>query len=76
VQAALLAGLGLAQGPSWMFASDIEAGRLVPVLTKYRPRLYPIQAVSSSTRRMTGAIKVFVDFVAGLIKEEPQLRLR
>jgi len=76
VRAAVLAGMGLAQGPSWMFAGDIEAGRLVSVLEDYRPRLYPIQAVSSTTRRMTGAIKVFVDFVAVLLKDEPHLCLR
>ncbi|WP_307437438.1 LysR family transcriptional regulator [Labrys monachus] len=76
VHAAVLAGMGLAQGPNWMFAGDIEAGRLVSVLEDYRPRLYPIQAVSSTTRRMTGAIKVFVDFVAGLLKDEPNLRMR
>ncbi|HCO54829.1 MAG TPA: LysR family transcriptional regulator [Pelagibacterium sp.] len=70
VHAAVLAGMGLAQGPSWMFASDIAAGRLVSVLEDFRPRLYPIQAVSSTTRRMTGAIKVFVDFVASLLKDE------
>lgn len=40
------------------------------------PRLYPIRAVSSATRRMTGAIKVFVDFVAALLKSGPHLRLR
>ncbi|MEP9369719.1 LysR family transcriptional regulator [Xanthobacter sp. VNH20] len=76
VHSAVLAGMGLAQGPSWMFADDIETGRLVPVLENYRPRLYPIQAVSSSTRRMTGAVKVFVDFVANLLKDEPYLCLR
>lgn len=68
--------MGLAQGPSWMFAGDMEAGRLVSVLEDYRPRLYPIHAISSTTRHMTGAIKAFVDFVAGLLKDEPHLRLR
>ncbi|WP_281407600.1 substrate binding domain-containing protein [Neorhizobium sp. P12A] len=33
VMAAVRAGLGLAQGPSWMFAEEIAAGRLVRVLT-------------------------------------------
>ena len=76
IHAAVLADMGLAQGPSWMFADDIAAGRLEVVLAEYAPRYYPIHAVSTGTRRMTGAIKVFVDFVAALIAEEPHLRLR
>jgi LysR family transcriptional regulator, regulator for bpeEF and oprC len=76
VRAAALAGLGLAQGPSWMFAGDIASGTLAPVLIDYTPRLFPIHAVSSESRRMTGAIKAFVDFVAELIKDEPHLRVR
>lgn len=76
VHAAVLADMGLAQGPSWMFANDIATGRLDVVLADYAPRLYPIYAVSSGTRRMTGGIKVFVDFVAGLLDREPHLRLR
>lgn len=76
VHAAALAGLGLAQGPSWMFADEIAAGTLIEVLADYKPRLFPIHAVSSESRRMTGAVKVFVDFVAELIKSVPSLRIR
>lgn len=76
IHASVLADMGLAQGPSWMFAEDIAAGRLEVVLAEYAPRHYPIHAVSTGTRRMTGAIKVFVDFVAALIAEEPHLRTR
>lgn len=76
VHAAVLAGLGLAQGPSWMFADDIGTGALVEVRIAYKPRFFPIHAVSSESRRMTGAVKVFVDFVAELIKKVPCLRIR
>ncbi len=76
VHGAVLAGLGLAQGPGWMFADEVAAGALVSVLVDYRPRLFPIYAISSESRRMTGAIKAFVDFVAGLIRDEPHLRIR
>lgn len=76
VHSAVLAGLGIAQGPSWMFADEISEGTLAPLLTAYRPRLYPIFAISSGSRRISGASKAFVDFVAGLIEDEPDLRLR
>ncbi|MBB3148464.1 DNA-binding transcriptional LysR family regulator [Phyllobacterium trifolii] len=59
-----------------MFADEIAAGRLLPVLTDYKPRLFPLHAINSGTRRMTGAIKVFVEFVADLMKSEPHLRIR
>lgn len=59
-----------------MFAADIATGTLLTVLTDYQPRLFPIHAVNSGSRRMTGAIKAFVDFVSDLMKSEPHLRIR
>lgn len=75
VHTAVRAGLGLAQGPRWIFCDDIDAGTLVPLLTAYAPQPFPIQAVHSGTRRMNGAIKAFVDFVAELTRAELNLRM-
>ncbi len=76
VHAAVRAGLGIAQGPSWMFAEDVAAGALVPLLADYTPSLVPIRAITSANRRMTGAIQLLVDHLAAMIREEPHLRMR
>lgn len=76
VLAAARAGFGLARGPGWIFADDLTEGTLVSVLAKYRSRLVPVHAVTSGTRRMTGAIQAFAEFVASLFAEDPHLRLR
>jgi LysR family transcriptional regulator, regulator for bpeEF and oprC len=76
IQAAVRAGLGLAQGPSWIFAGDIAAGTLVQALADWRPRRFPIHAIRSGTRRVPGGIKLFVDYVAALVAGEPHLRIR
>lgn len=76
VHAAVRAGMGLAQGPSWMFAEDINNGTLVTVLDAYTAELVPIWAVTPNRHRMDGAIKIFVDEVASVIEEDPYLRLR
>ncbi|MGY2404095.1 LysR family transcriptional regulator [Pseudomonas sp. SDO5222_S391] len=75
VHAIARAGLGLAQGPRWMFAQDLEQGTLVAVLEEYRADLVPIHAIASGSRRMTGAIKVLVDFIAQKMDGMPHLRV-
>ena len=59
-----------------MFAEEIIAGTLVPLLGEYPSKLYSVHAIYSGTRHMTGVIKVFIDFVAELMANDPYLRIR
>ncbi|WMJ68224.1 LysR family transcriptional regulator [Stenotrophomonas sp. 24(2023)] len=75
IHAAARAGMGLAQGPSWMFADDIAAGALVPVLTRYTAQRVPIWAVTPNRHRMDGAVRLLADALARIIDSAPHLHL-
>lgn len=59
---AALASLGLTLAMESDVRSDIEAGRLVPVLEDWTPTLSPLSFYYPSQRNPTAAFKAFVDF--------------
>ena len=76
VRAAAIGGLGLAQGPTWMFSGDLDEGRLRAVLTGFRGDTVPIHAVISAGRRSTAGTRAFIEFMIECIDREPELRMR
>ncbi|PCC72322.1 DNA-binding transcriptional regulator, LysR family [Nannocystis exedens] len=76
IRAAVLAGLGLAQTASWLFAAEVASGAVVRVLADDTPAFYPIHAVAAGGRRVPRKVKVLVDFLAQVFAEHPSLRLR
>lgn len=76
IQAAVRAGFGLAQGPSWIFGDEIASGALRPVLADWQPAPFPVHVIRSGVRRATRGIAAFTDFVADLLAAEPRLRPR
>lgn len=75
LQAAVRAGLGIVQGPRWIFADEIAAGTLVSILPEWRANGFPIHTIRSATRRMASGIKLFADFVAVLVAHEAGLEI-
>jgi LysR family transcriptional regulator, regulator for bpeEF and oprC len=73
IRAAVLADLGLAHGPGWLFAADIASGAVRPVLRDYEPAPLPISAVRPQGRFLAGKVRVFIDFLAKAFAEEPGL---
>ena len=57
-------GLGIAYGPVDFFREDIGAGRLRPVLPRYRLPEAAIYAVYPASRQLSAKVKVFNDFMA------------
>ena len=76
IHSAVLAGLGIARGPSWMFIDELKSGSIVEILKEYAPAPYPIHAVTPHTRQKARRVQVFIDFVAGLLADQPELRVR
>ena len=76
---AVLDGLGLAYLLQDYIAADLAAGRLVPVLEDWTPRLSGFFLYHSSRRRVTPALAAFIAFVKadtrkrGLIPSAPPL---
>jgi DNA-binding transcriptional LysR family regulator len=63
--AAVVAGRGLAQFPTWMVAKNIERGRLVPVLDGMSRGEMPISIVWVRTPALPAKIRVVVDEIVG-----------
>jgi DNA-binding transcriptional LysR family regulator len=59
--AAALHGMGIVQVPDNMAAPELGAGRLVEVLTGFRPKPTPISVVYLSARGMTPRLRAFID---------------
>jgi DNA-binding transcriptional LysR family regulator len=75
IRAAVLADLGLAHTPGWLFASEIASGAVRPVLTNYEPAKLPINAVRPAGRFLASKVRVFIEFLAEIFAEEPSLAI-
>jgi len=65
---AAVAGLGIALLPDSITAPEIEAGRLVRVLPRYRREGADLYAVYVSRRQIPLAVSAFVEFTAGKMR--------
>ncbi|OIN44955.1 LysR family transcriptional regulator [Pseudomonas azotoformans] len=74
VREMVLAGLGIALSPLWLFYDDLKAGRVVALLQDYTPQSLPIHAVSASNRRQSARVKAFVDYIADALAQAPELQ--
>jgi DNA-binding transcriptional LysR family regulator len=75
IRAAVLAGLGLAHTPGWLFAAEIASGAVSPVLTAFAPPALSISAVRPGGRFLASKVRVFIDFLTEIFAEEPSLAL-
>jgi LysR family transcriptional regulator for bpeEF and oprC len=64
VRAAVLAGMGIAQAPEWLFAADVAAGRVTQLLEHYPGDVTPVQAVFAAGRRASRKVRAFADALA------------
>ncbi len=74
VRAAVLAGLGIAQTPRWLFASEIKTGHVREILTEYPSDRTPIHAVFPAGRSPAGKLRVFIEFLVEQFAADPCLR--
>src|SRR3989338_8935597 len=70
-QQAALCGAGIALLPTYLAAPLIHDGRLVPLLTQYRPMEMSIYAVYASRKHMSSALRALLDFLAERFAPEP-----
>lgn len=75
VRGAVLASLGVAHHASWLFTDALASGEVVQVLERYAPPPFPISAVTIAGRRMPSRVRHFIDFLAAVCAEEPELRV-
>ncbi|AKU95116.1 Transcriptional regulator, LysR family [Labilithrix luteola] len=76
IRAAVLAGLGIAHVPGWLFAEELTTGNVVSLLKTFAPERVPLQAVYPSDRRTSSKAKVFIEFLAETFAECSWLKAR
>ena len=75
VRGAVLAGLGVAHHASWLFTDVLATGEVVRILDQFAPPSFPIHAVTAAGRRMPSRVREFIDFLAAICAEQPELRV-
>lgn len=71
VQKFVNAGVGIAQGPEWLFEEGLANGNLQLLLADYTASPVPIQAVYVANRLLPKRAIVFMDFVAEIFEKIP-----
>ena len=71
IRAAVLADLGLAHAPEWLFAQEIASGVVRPVLVGYEPGPLSISAVHPAARRVPTKVRAFTEFVIEALRHQP-----
>lgn len=57
---AVLAHLGIAQAPAWLFAADLREGTVIRLLTAFE-RTVPVLAVRPASRRVLTKVRIFIE---------------
>ena len=75
VQKFVNAGVGIAQGPEWLFEEGLANGNLQLLLADYTASPVPIQAVYVANRLLPKRAIVFMDFVAEIFEKNPGFKV-
>jgi DNA-binding transcriptional LysR family regulator len=70
---AVLEGLGLGRFPQPLAAEDLEAGRLVEVLTEHLPPSFPVFALYPGSRRASPRVHAFLQMLNAYMRAHPEV---
>lgn len=70
IRAGVLAGLGIAHAPEWLFADALASGEVVSLLPAWRAPSIPIHLVSPPQRRRSVRLEAFADAMAAAVGGE------
>ncbi len=73
IRQATCAGLGISYSPRWTFGDDLRAGRVIPILTRYRAPPLPLNVVFQPARRPSLKINCFVDYFSAAFNQDPDI---
>ncbi|WP_414448984.1 LysR family transcriptional regulator [Burkholderia sp. 22PA0099] len=74
-QEAVLAGIGIAHGPAWLFEEGLARGKLKRVLRGHEAPPVPIQILYAANRLLPKRAIVFMDFIAETFARIPALNV-
>ncbi|WIX26887.1 substrate binding domain-containing protein [Xanthomonas arboricola pv. corylina] len=69
------AGLGIGQGPEWLFEQGLKAGQLQIVLGAFSAPAVPMHILYAANRLVPKRAIVFMDFIAEAFAKIPQLNV-
>lgn len=69
----VVAGLGIAMSPVWLFSDDLLTGRVVAILQEYTPQPLPVYALSPANRRQSARVRALVDYMVEAFATAPQV---
>jgi DNA-binding transcriptional LysR family regulator len=69
LRVATLAGRGLFLGPDFLIFDDIASGKLVPILPRYRPLEFKLNAIYPHRQHLPAKVRSFIDLLSDRITE-------
>ena len=63
LRASILAGLGIANVPSWLVTSELESGTVIPLLRRYKSPSVPINAVYPGNRNLSAKASTLIPII-------------
>lgn len=73
VREAVLAGIGIALAPLWLFGPELRERQVSVLLAGWTPTALPIQAVFPSRRQVPARVRAVVDHLAAEFRLDPAL---
>lgn len=65
IRAAVLAGMGIAFAPTWLFETELASGQVQHLLPDWEAAPIPIHLVSPRERRESAKVKALAEYLAG-----------
>jgi DNA-binding transcriptional LysR family regulator len=73
IRQAVCEGLGISYSPVWTVGDDLRAGRVKPILTRFRPPPLPLNVVFQPARRPSLKINSFVNYFSDAFSRDPDI---
>jgi DNA-binding transcriptional LysR family regulator len=73
LRTAALQGVGICLAPGFLIADDLESGRLVRLLSEYRPVEFSMNAVYPHRHHLSAKVRSFIDLLAHHSAEQQKL---
>lgn len=73
IRQAVCEGLGISYSTQWIYGDDIRAGRVKPILTRYRLPSLPLNVVFQPARRPSLKVNHFVSFFAEAFRQDSDI---
>lgn len=74
LRALAVKGAGLVLAPDFIVKEDLQAGRLVPLLTEFAAGETPVHAVYPHSQYLSAKTRTFIDFLAARGAHPPQVK--